>query len=79
MDVAKIAKLEVPKMGDNDLALDHLQAIRNLRIADEMSVGEVKRFTVAMAAELNCWRKKSENTRASGIDESDRTGGAESR
>lgn len=47
-------------MGDAELALEHLQAIRNLRIADEMSHTDQRAFTNAMALETSHWRRLCE-------------------
>jgi hypothetical protein len=55
-------------MNDNDLAREHLQAITNLRIADEMSDGDVSRFSAAMALETQHWRSKAERPVRNGRD-----------
>lgn len=47
-------------MGDYLLCIEHLQAIRNLRIADEMSDREQREITSAMVLETQHWRLKSE-------------------
>lgn len=47
-------------MNDADLFREHLQAIRNLRIADEMTDGDVRRFAGEMALEAQHWRVMAE-------------------
>ena len=47
-------------MGDYDLAKDFLQALRNLRISDEMSDREQREITVELVQETQHWRLKSE-------------------
>ena len=47
-------------MGDYLLCLEHIQAVRNLRIADEMSDREQRAVTLELVQESQHWRLKSE-------------------
>ena len=47
-------------MGDFLLCLEHIQAVRNLRISDEMTDREQREVTNELVHEAQLWRLKSE-------------------